>query len=221
MTRKIEFSDGEYYHLYNRGTEKRPIFRHNKDRDRFLASLYVANSDNPIHISNHDALSLQKLLALTRGAPLVELSAYCLMPNHFHLIVREICEGGISKFMQKLITGYTMYFNLINERTGSLFQGRFKAEHIDNDRYLKYLIAYVHLNPVSIIEPKWKENGIGNPVRAQRYLDSYRHSSFLDYAGQERDERHIIDMSSLPDYFKNSMDFKASVLEWLNFKRNT
>lgn len=218
MSRNVEFSEGEYYHLYNRGTEKRLIFRNNKDRDRFLASLYTSNSKSPVHISNHDALTLRQLLTLTRDTPLVEICAYCLMPNHFHLIVREKQQGGISRFMQKLITGYTMYFNLINERTGSLFQGKFKAEHIDNDRYLKYLIAYVHLNPVSIIEPKWKENGIVDRIRAAHYLDSYQYSSFLDYSGHEREETRILDFSALPEYFDTHQDFKTSVLEWLDYK---
>ena len=127
MSRNIEFEPEEYYHLYNRGTEKRIIFRHDKDRNRFLASLYVSNGSNTIHASNHQALTIPELLTLDRGEPLVDICAYCLMPNHFHLLVRERTEGGIARFMQKLLTGYTMYFNTINERSGALFQGKIQS----------------------------------------------------------------------------------------------
>src|SRR3989338_5483227 len=142
MTRSIEFADGEYYHIFNRGTEKRNIFRHNRDRERFLAGLYAANATANIHISDFQGSTLTSVLQKDRGETLVDICAYCLMPNHFHLLLREKRAGGISLFMQKLITGYTMYFNLINQRSGALFQGKYRASHADNDRYLKYLISY-------------------------------------------------------------------------------
>lgn len=219
MSRNIEFEPEEYYHLYNRGTEKRIIFRHDKDRNRFLASLYVSNGSNTIHASNHQALTIPELLTLDRGEPLVDICAYCLMPNHFHLLVRERTEGGIARFMQKLLTGYTMYFNTINERSGALFQGKYKAEHADNDRYLKYLIAYIHLNPIQLIEPRWKEVGLKNRARAEQYLNHYRYSSFLDYCGTEkRAEQRILNLEALPEYFVSPNDFRTSVTEWLGFK---
>src|SRR3989338_2651048 len=133
MSRNLEFSQGEYYHIYNRGTEKRAIFTKKSDYERFIALLYLANGTSAVHISNHQGSTLMTLLDLNRGDPLIEIGAYCLMPNHFHLIVRESEKGGVSRFLQKLATGYTMYFNKRYERTGSLFQGRFKAKHIDND----------------------------------------------------------------------------------------
>ena len=141
------------------------------------------------------------------------------MPNHFHLLVRERTEGGIARFMQKLLTGYTMYFNTINERSGALFQGKYKAEHVDNDRYLKYLIAYIHLNPIQLIEPRWKEVGLKNRARAEQYLNHYRYSSFLDYCGTEkRAEQRILNLEALPEYFVSPNDFRTSVTEWLGFK---
>ena len=160
-----------------------------------------------------------QLLALERGEPLVDLCAYCLMPNHFHLLVRERSSGGISRFMQKLTTGYTMYFNTRRERTGALFQGRFKAEHAKEDRYLKYLISYIHLNPVKLIESKWKETGIVNRKRAETYLEQYRWSSFGDYCGLERPEGALINQSALPAYHETPHDFKESVTEWLGYKK--
>lgn len=143
------------------------------------------------------------------------------MPNHFHLLIRERDEGGISRFMQKLTTGYTMYFNTKNERSGALFQGKFKAEHVDKDRYLKYIISYIHLNPIKLIEPQWKEIGISDRKRAGAYLQNYRYSSFLDYAGKDRLEKRLINRSALPDYFESPLSFKTETSDWLDYRTDT
>ena len=140
------------------------------------------------------------------------------MPNHFHLLVRELEDGGISKFMQKITTGYTMYFNKRSDRNGALFQGRFKATHVADDRYLRYLISYIHLNPVKLIEPKWKETGIANQVHAERYLETYTASSYPDYLGKKRAEGMILTKEALPEYFSSGSDFKTFVTEWLTYK---
>lgn len=216
MTRTFSFAPDEFYHIYNRGTEKRNIFMSRSDRDRFLALLYFANQDGPADLKLQGS-TLLGIVEKRTGAPIVEIVAYCLMPNHFHLLARELEEGGISKFMQKLTTGYTMYFNKKHERNGSLFQGRFKATHVSDDRYLRYLISYIHLNPVKLIEPKWKETGITNKVRAERYLEEYPQSSYLDYLGKERPEGMILSHEALPEYFSSGADFKTFVTEWLTY----
>lgn len=149
---------------------------------------------------------------------MVEIVAYCLMPNHFHLLVREIEDNGISKFMQKVTTGYTMYFNRRNDRSGALFQGKFKATHVADDRYLRYLISYIHLNPVKLIEPKWKETGIHDREEAERYLEGYAPSSYLDYLGRQRSEGMILARKALPEYFSSGADFKSFVTEWLSYE---
>ena len=122
---------GEYYHIYNRGVDKRIIFNNRKDYQRFIKLLYYAN----------DARSLDNLnIDFTRGLPygnlederdvLADIGAYCLMPNHFHLLIKEKEEFGISRFIHKIATSYSMYFNKLNERSGRLFQGPYKAKHI-------------------------------------------------------------------------------------------
>ena len=185
------------------------------DRDRFSALLYLANQDDPADLK----LQGSTLLEITErtGEPLVEIIAYCLMPNHFHLLLREIEDGGISKFMQKLTTGYTMYFNKRRERNGALFQGRFKATHVADDRYLRYLISYIHLNPIKLIEPKWKEIGITDKARAEQYLENYAESSYLDYLGRKRPEGMLLSREALPEYFSSGADFKTFVTEWLTY----
>lgn len=216
MTRSLTFAPNEFYHIYNRGTEKRNIFSSHTDYDRFLALLYLANQSNAVHLQIQGR-TLKELSGERTGEPLIEIAAYCLMPNHFHLLVRELQEGGVSKFMQKLMTGYTMYFNKKHERSGSLFQGKFKATHVADDRYLRYLISYIHLNPVKLIEPKWKETGITDKARAEQYLETYTPSSYLDYLGKQRPEGIILTHEALPEYFSSSTDFKIFVTEWLTY----
>ena len=138
------------------------------------------------------------------------------MPNHFHLLVREVKEGGITRFMEKLSTSYSMYFNKKYNRTGSLFENRFKAEHVGRDEYLKYLFAYIHLNPVKLIDPKWKENGITNISTAQKYLSNYAYSSIHDYLGIRRSERAVLNPSEFPKYFDSGLEFSDFIQFWLD-----
>ena len=122
MSRAFAFTIKEYYHCYSRGTEKRKIFLNKKDYERFISLLFVCNSTKTIHLSDFSKKTFGEIFNIERGDSLVEIGAYCLMPNHFHLLLREKKQGGISLFMQKIITAYTMYFNKKYERTGSLFK---------------------------------------------------------------------------------------------------
>jgi hypothetical protein len=149
---------------------------------------------------------------------LVDIGAYVLMDNHFHLLVHEKTEGGTSLFIGKLLTAYSMYFNKKYDRTGTLFEGPFKATHVDNDVYLKYLFAYVHLNPVKIIDPEWKENGIKDRVAAKEYLEKYPYSSYHEYMGMTRQESGIVRMNAFPEYFIKPQDFIGFLDDWLFFK---
>ena len=108
------------------------------------------------------------------------------MSNHYHLLLRQRVDGGISKFMQKLGTGYTMYFNTKYQRSGVLFQGVFKAIHIDEETYLTHLTRYIHLNPLEIKEPDWKEKGVKNWKESYKFVQNYPWSSFSDYIGHNR-----------------------------------
>ncbi len=217
MSRIIKFAQKELYHLYNRGTEKRDIFMSSKDYERFLALMYICNqAETPVRIIGQNLPELIQIYP-QNSKELAEIAAYCLMPNHFHILAKEKQENGISRFMHKITTAYTMYFNKKFERTGSLFQGTFKSTHAQNDRYLKYLISYIHLNPVKLIEPEWKEMGINDLGQAEKYLDNYKYSSYLDYQDKKRIENNIINKEALPKYFKSSIDFKKSIVEWLSY----
>lgn len=118
--------------------------------------------------------------------------------------------------MQKLITAYTMYFNKRYERTGALFQGRFKAEHVDDDEYLKYLLSYIHLNPAKLIDPEWKNNPKKEKRDVQIFLEKFEHSSFIDYSEKnQRAQEAILEKSALPEYFESGEDFKKNMFDWL------
>ena len=156
-----------------------------------------------------------------RGSQIVSIGAYCLMPNHFHLLVTEKEDGGISKFMQKVSTAYVMYHNNKNERTGGLFEGKFKSEHLDTDNYLKYIFSYIHLNPLKLIQKDWKDAGIKNKKASLNYLDNYRHSSFLDFMGAKRKENAILDRKAYPNYFPSTNKFESEILDWINYKNQS
>jgi len=153
-----------------------------------------------------------------RGKQLIFIGAYCLMPNHFHVLVTENKEGGISKFMQKLSTAYVMYYNQKYKRTGGLFEGKFKSEHLNTDIYLKYIFSYIHLNPVKIFQKGWKENSIKNKKGILNYLGNYRYSSYPDYVGITRKQNSILSRKAYPDYFPSAESFNVEILEWISFK---
>ncbi|WXU00321.1 MAG: hypothetical protein Ctma_1034 [Catillopecten margaritatus gill symbiont] len=144
--RKIQLVNGEYYHVFNRGVDKRTIFT-NKDELYFffnrLQDLNNTNTSNAFRMCRREKRQNKNLENQTQ---LVKIVAYCLLPNHFHLLLQQQSDDGISKFMQRLGSSYVKLFNQKHERTGALFQGRFKATHISGDYALPSVSSYVNLN---------------------------------------------------------------------------
>ncbi len=143
--RKIRFADGEFYHIYNRGVDKRSVFLDQQDFERFLQSMREFNNQKPIGSLFENSFRDKTKLG-NRVTKLVDVVCYCLNPNHFHLILKQRIGNGLSEFMHRLGSGYTRYFNIKNKRNGALFQGKFKAIHVDSNEYLLHLSAYVNLN---------------------------------------------------------------------------
>ncbi len=141
--RKIEINN--YYHIYSRGVNKCDIFLDHADYKRFEKYLTLCNTKLNIKFENISYIKIKEF-------ELVHIVSYCLMPNHFHLILQEKIEGGISLFIQKILSGYTLYFNKKHERIGALFGTRFKDKIIDNDIYFKQLIFYIYNNPLKLIK---------------------------------------------------------------------
>jgi putative transposase len=214
MQRKVDFVVSEYYHVYNRGADKRKIFLSPSDYRRFIALLYLANSDEDVRIGNlFRNTSYLDIFKKERGNQLVSIGAYCLMPNHFHLLVTPLVENGLSQFMLKLQTGYSMYFNIKNDRKGALFQGPFKSEHAADDVYLKYLFSYIHLNPAKLKDSHWKENICSEQQRLLKsFVEEYPYSSLKEYL----DHEHVItNPTTFPDYFTDEEELSAHITDWL------
>ena len=213
MQRKTNFAEGEYYHIYSRGVEKRKIFLNIKDYERFIALLYIMNQDVPFRMDNflrENKNNLKNIFQEEKVTKLVSILSYCLMPNHFHIVLYEHKEGGISKFMSKLLTAYSMYFNTKYERSGPLFTHPFRSEHIENEPQYMYIFSYVHLNPLSIIDKKWKEDGVKNKRESEKFLENYKFSSYMDFLEGNRLESKIIDFSKIPEYIKDAkLDLKT------------
>lgn len=181
--RKPQFREDHIYHIYNRGVEKRTIFSDDEDYFRFIHNLYEFNDESPVqnvtyYFSPEEMNGKPPYVSRERKPRtlLVEILLFTLMPNHFHLLLRQREKHGIVKFMQKLGTGYTMYFNQKHKRVGGLFQGRFKAIHIDSEVHFIHLPHYIHTNPLSL--------NYGGSTSIE-FLENYRWSSFPDYIGKK------------------------------------
>lgn len=170
------FIENGLYHVYNRGVEKRNIFLDEQDYSVFLHLLkyYLSPVDDK---TAHPLLEFQKF-SVVKPKPLsnigeeIELLAYCLMPNHFHLLVRQISKDGMTKLLRRISTTYSMYFNKRYKRVGYLFQGRYKAAFIDSDNYLIHVSRYIHLNPLDLLK--------------RSNLFNYPYSSYPNFVGTKR-----------------------------------
>ncbi|TSC78352.1 MAG: hypothetical protein G01um101433_293 [Parcubacteria group bacterium Gr01-1014_33] len=160
------------------------------DYFRFIHDLYEFNDESAAinlyykqpFLSSYEARSHK---IERRREPIVDLLAYTLMPNHYHLLLAQRREGGITEFMHKLGGGYAMYFNQKYQRTGTLFQGPFKAVLVQRQAHLLHLPFYIHANPLDLKFPEWRQQNITNPKAAFAFLEQYRWSSFPDYIGKK------------------------------------
>ncbi len=205
-TRYTTFTEGEFYHIYNRGVDKRIIYQTTEDYLRFQQLLYIANTNEPINVRDLKK-KYDSIFEYKKETELVAIGAYCLMPNHFHILLTPLSDVAVSTFMNKLTTSYSMYFNKRYDRTGRLFEGSFKSKHIDIDEYLKYMFAYIHLNPQKLY---------GNKQDMFIQTLHYRFSSLYDYLYNNREESNILEPSRFPKYFKNARDHLDELLEWIN-----
>lgn len=211
---KPQFVEENIYHIYNRGVEKRDVFLKDKDYLRFVHDLYEFNDEDAAsniwyyfspssEVEPHYIPKERKQRKL-----LVEILAFVLMPNHYHLMIRQLRENGIVKFMQKLGTGYTMYFNNVYERVGGLFQGRYKAILVNEEPHFIYLPFYIHTNPLKLYR------GSTSLDRVERYLENYRWSSLPDYIGK-KNFPSVTSRQFLLDYFGGKKEFRKELRQLL------
>jgi REP element-mobilizing transposase RayT len=203
MTR-IKPVAGEYYHVFNRGVEKRKIFLDTVDYERFFVYLKEFNCQDPIYSlyrAKQQAVEVKPL----RKKKIVEIISYCLNPNHFHLILKQVSENGISEFMKRLGVGYTGYFNSKNKRSGVLFQGSYKSVRIRNNDHLLYLSAYVNDNHF-IHGYSDKKDAI------------WKYSSLLEYL--DKKNRNLCSKGVLLEQFRNKNNFFDFVKENSQFMKD-
>lgn len=191
--RETPFEIDYFYHVFSRGVEKRVIFTETRDYERFLQTLYYYQFKGPKPKFSH--YSRFKTKDFDTNPKIVEINCYCLMPNHFHLLIKQLQEGGVKEFMQKLINSYTKYFNTKHQRVGHLFQGMFKAVLVETDEQLVHLSRYIHLNP-------YADRLIGSS-------DYYPYSSYLNYVSFSPNK--LINTNPILNLFKNNEDYKQFV----------
>lgn len=194
--RRTPFAVGEWYHCYTRGIDKRTVFESEDDANRFQQLIYLANDSAPIHRDNFKHKAHGEIFLLPKQAPIVCIGAYALMRNHYHLLLQEITDGGISKFMQKLGTGYSMYFNERHDRIGNVFVKPFRSKHIHDDAYLRKVTQYIHLNAAENFEALWKRGAVRDLTALQRKLEAYPYSSLPEYVGKKRAQGTVIGTSA-------------------------
>lgn len=203
--RLTPFVTSEYYHIYNRGNSKQVIFHDEQDHRYFMNLLGIMNTEN------RSASRLSKTINSKDG--IISIGAYCLMPNHFHILVKQEKDSGIPLFMQKVSTAYVMYYNKKYKRSGSLFESKFKSKYAGEDRYLKYLFAYIHLNPLKIIDEYWKTSSIEK--QKLQFLTEYPYSSFSEY---QSGEYTYVNIEAFPEYFPTVNSFNKEIVSWLKLE---
>lgn len=213
----------ELYHIVNRGVEQRDIFLDHQDYMRFVYDLFEFNDQNmvdpntrfftpPYDIEGHAARHSKRLL-------LVDLHAFCLMSNHYHLFVSSRVERGVPQFMKKLNMGYAKYFNERYDRSGALFQGRYRRCLVQRDAHFAHLPLYIHLNPLDLVAPEWRQGNVQNPRRAIEYLERYRWSSLRDYLG-ERNFPSVITRDFLTDVVGKAREHRRNMSQWIRREIN-
>lgn len=205
VIRKITI--GEFYHVYNRGVERRVVFPTKEYYRRFIDALSLFNTTLPITIRDFHT----GIRSLNKGERLVDVGAFILLPTHFHLLLRPKIDNGLSLFMQKIGAGYTGYFNLKNNRNGVLFQGKYKVKHLNRDNYARYLLAYIPLNALDNSQPNWREDGIKDIKMAKEILTAYPWSSFSSYT-YENKFPGIINQDFIKNFFDHPFDYERFIL---------
>lgn len=192
-SRFIPFVNEEFYHIFNRGTGQMQIFNQNRNYQRFIKTMLYYQIQGP---KPRFSLFNPENVHLDKNRKIVEIVCFCLMPNHFHFLIQQKMDKGITEFASKLSNSYTKYFNTKNHRQGPLLQGEFKAVHVETNEQLLHLSRYIHLNPlVSYIS---------------KSLDQYRWSSYLEY--KKKENTNFFSKEIILNQFKTTLDYEEFIL---------
>ncbi|MBL7156273.1 MAG: transposase [Candidatus Pacebacteria bacterium] len=223
--KRPQLVNGEIYHIVIRSVDGLELFKNRKDYLRMIYNLFEFNNENPArstyrHNFNFNIPRTVLSMFDKNKIILVEILAFCLMPNHVHLLARQVQEGGITKFMRKIGAGYAMYYNKKYERKGHVFQGRYRIVHIKTQEQLKTVFVYIHTNPVSFIVPNWKEKGIKSEElqKVIRFLENYQWSSYQNYLGKS-DYSFLTNIDFLTKIMGGIDGCRNFINNWLQFKK--
>lgn len=198
-SRIFPFVNVQFYHIYNRGTEKRPIFENRRDQNRFIQTISYYQLEGPKPRFSNSFKN--PFLKPDLNKKLVDIVCFCLMPNHFHFLLKQKKDGGITEFLSKLSNSYTKYFNTKHKRVGPLFQGEFKAVLVESDEQLLHLSRYIHLNPLVSYVVK--------------NLDLYEWSSYKEYTNSK--SNGICAKEDILGFFKSPEKYKQFVLDQVDY----
>lgn len=207
--RKTILSSGQIYHVFNLGVEKRLTFTDKREYDRALLTLdYYRYEGIFTSLSNFLKLNLEEreffLSEMKKKKKMVEIIGYCLMPNHFHLLIKQILENGVSTFIGNFTNSYTHYFNAKHNRLGHLFQGVFKAVRVEEDEQLIHVLRYIHINPVV------------SAVVKEVNLENYPYSSFFEYLGNKNG---LCNKRLIMDFFSSTENLKKFTFDQIDYGR--
>jgi len=202
---------GDIYHILNRGIEKGAVFHEPDDYRRFVLGLYKFNNKGfALRLSDENWLA-----NLPLQNKIVEILAWSLLPNHYHLLVQENIDGGAVDFVKRIGNGYTKYFNIKNNRSGYLFQNAAKIILVKRNEHFLYLPFYINANPVDLIESDWGNKGIRNQERVLNFLEKYHWSSYQDHVGIANFPQITNKQLFFKIFDTNQKQYKKNFLEWL------
>jgi len=227
--RKAEFANGEIYHVVTRRSGNEPLFLDIDDYYRGIFSIYELNTTRSVEIRLRRQARLIEKKRINNGErvsdvdkreKLVEILAFCLMPNHLHLLIRQLKDRGISKFMNKFGAGYPAYFKKKHnfKKKGYFFEGRFVSVHIENDNQLITTFVYIHTNPLVLIEPRWKKGVVINLQKAIKFLENYKWSSYQDYLGK-KNFPSVTERDFLLEIMGEQRGVKRLIIDWIKHKK--
>jgi len=220
MERKIIFAPENYYHIYNRTILNVPEFENYEHANKLAQCFLLANSTESAlafeYLRRPTGASWHKAIEIAwRGDKLVDIISYAIMPDHYHLLIKELKENGTTSFLRRCNTAVAKYINTKNNRKGPLFESCFKAKHIDSNAYLLHLSLYIHLNPLDFIDGKnWRMGKIKNWPLAKKGLLKYPWSSLKNFLNDEKEDLILSGTEIISNQFRNKKEYEKFLTEW-------
>lgn len=220
MLRKEKFAPGEYYHIYNRTLSNIPVFKERGNCDRLMQAFLLANSTQASKafqfLRDNKNASIEDALEITKnGKKLVDVICYTIMPDHYHLLLKEKLEGGITSFIHRCNISVVKYINTKTDRRGPLFESLFRSKHVATNNYLLHLSLYIHLNPLDFLVGKqWRKHGLPNWNQIRNKLINYHYSSLKTFLNKNHNDKIISGTEIIKGQFKNEKEYESFLCEW-------